>query len=159
MARQERDREDLIAEATALVERVEFTLAPDEPPIVAGIRRGGALSLYFGPDPAFHFNTRGELRRAFHRGLLLKAEGGRLASLRRERTTDEVQLQHHVLSDAEQQAILDELAARLDQLRRALETGTLQPLRQVPADLDVRTRLAEWLAAVAPLVIASSPNV
>ena len=67
MARDESDREDLLREATALVERIELAPADaaDDEHIVAGFRRDGALSIYFGADPVYHFNSAGELRRAY----------------------------------------------------------------------------------------------
>ena len=61
MAHDDGHREDLSAEATALVRRAEF-VAPaadrpnDESPLVAGFRRDGSLSVYFGEDPVYQFN-------------------------------------------------------------------------------------------------------
>ena len=64
MARNEEDREDLMAEATALAERVELTVPQESDFVTAGFRRTGHLSLYFGQDPAYHFDEEGRLRRA-----------------------------------------------------------------------------------------------
>ena len=64
MARNESDREDLIREATALRNRIEWKI-PDEPELVfAGIRSDGSLAIYFGPDPVYQFSIDGGLRRA-----------------------------------------------------------------------------------------------
>ncbi len=84
MARDEQDREDLLREATALVERVELAPTDNEAGehIVIGFRAGGAASVYFGGDTAYHFNSDGELRRAYADGLLYKADIGRLTSTR-----------------------------------------------------------------------------
>ena len=45
MARREQDREDILAEATALVERVELQIAGETDPIVVGFRRNPATAL------------------------------------------------------------------------------------------------------------------
>ena len=42
MARRESDREDLLREATALVERAELTIEGFDEPIVVGFRRDGS---------------------------------------------------------------------------------------------------------------------
>ncbi len=70
MARDESSREDLLREATALVERIELVPHATDPliaasdlfdkHIVAGFRRDGALSVFFGEDPVYHFNAEGE---------------------------------------------------------------------------------------------------
>src|SRR6188472_3162282 len=112
MARDESNREDLLREATALVERIELlpqsagaaqslNLAEGEP-VVVGFRADGALSAFFGADPVYQFNAEGELRRAYVSGLLFKAAQGRLISLNRVRTASEVQLVLHALSSGEE---------------------------------------------------------
>ena len=58
MAREEHARENLIAEATALVERVELLLAGLPEPVVAGFRPDGSASLFFADDPVYQFNSR-----------------------------------------------------------------------------------------------------
>src|SRR5262245_38318908 len=72
MARQESDREDLLREATALVERAELKVAGEPEPVTVGFRRDGSLSVFFGSVAVYQFNTAGELRRAFADGLLYK---------------------------------------------------------------------------------------
>ena len=83
MARQEVDREDLIAEAVALRRRIELALPGCDNPVVAGYRSTGALSLYFGADPVYQFDERGRLRRAFVGGHLYRTQGTTLAELTR----------------------------------------------------------------------------
>src|SRR5215216_4505512 len=93
MAREGSSREDLLREATALVERIELLprttdrsmVASDlvGEHIIAGFRRDGALSIFFGEDPVYQFNAAGALRRAYCDGKLLKAARGRLAALQR----------------------------------------------------------------------------
>src|SRR5687768_8047260 len=106
MSRTESDREDLLREATALVERAELQVAGLGEPIVVGFRRDGAASFFFGADPVYQFNAAGELRRAYVGGLLYKAEQGELVALRRERTPAETALVRHDLSAAESTDLL-----------------------------------------------------
>ncbi|HEV3024921.1 MAG TPA: hypothetical protein VGX76_20740 [Pirellulales bacterium] len=166
MARQEQDREDLLAEATALVERVELAVEGFDEPLVAGFRRDGSASVYFGADPAYHFNSHGELRRAYAAGLLYKAEGvsqsrhGRLVALERCRAAGEVQLVRHELDADENARFLDALSRRLASLGEALHQGQYRLVGQVPADADVVARVRDWLARVpTPVAIATSPRV
>jgi hypothetical protein len=63
MAREEVDREDLLRDARTFVERISIKLPGRDAPILAGFHRSGGVSLYFGTDPVFHFNSRAELRR------------------------------------------------------------------------------------------------
>lgn len=160
MAQEEHDREDLLAEATALVERVELRLAIFSAPLVIGFRREGAASFYFGAEPAYHFNSAGLLRRAFASGLLYKAERGRLVSLDRRRAAGEVQLVRHPLTDEETQTFLAALTARLLALREAVEQRRFERTRQEPEEADVISRVREWLAEYGERVaIANSPRV
>jgi hypothetical protein len=111
MARHEAEREDLLAEARALVDRAEYQVPGEEQPVVAGFRANGAMSLYFGEDPALHWNSQGELRRAYTGGLLYKAEHGQLVSLRRERTEHETALVRHELVEEELLAFKSKMQA------------------------------------------------
>jgi hypothetical protein len=160
MARQETDKEDLLREATALVERVE--LAPigdsDDATITAGFRPDGAASIFFGADPVYHFNAAGELRRAYCGGLLFKAMHGRLVSLRRVRTRDEVQLLRHELSEAEQSVFLTRMQSLLADLATVLTRREFKTVGQVPKDADVVGRLKAWLAQHDGTSIAASPH-
>lgn len=159
MAREERDREDLIAEATALVLRVKLGYPDAREAVVAGFRRDGSLSIYFEPERVYHFTASGHLRRAYVGGLLYKAVGGRLASLRRERSAASAVLARRDLGPAEEREFLTELAAAQDALRTALDEGRVEVLRQVPADGAVADRLRQWLAnQPAPIKIARSPR-
>jgi predicted urease superfamily metal-dependent hydrolase len=160
MAREESPREDLLREAIALVERIELVPAhaADDEHVVAGFRREGGLSIYFGSDPAYHFNSRGELRRAFYGGLLIKAEHGYLVSLDRHRQADQVQLVRHSLADTEQAEFIADLSRRVDELARQCDANAWNTVGRVPDDVDVLSRVREWLAAHREIVIACSPN-
>jgi hypothetical protein len=160
MARQESDKEDLLREATALVERVELAPAGSlqDEHIVAGFRHDGAASIFFGTDPVYHFNAAGELRRAYCDGLLFKAASGRLVSLSRKRRQNEVQLLRHELTEAEQPAFLARLRERLDRLSTALDTAEYAVKGQMPGDADVLGRLQAWLTQHDGSKIAAMPN-
>jgi hypothetical protein len=150
MARHEAEREDLLAEARALVDRAEYAVPGLAQPLVGGFRANGAMSLFFGEDPALHWNSQGELRRAYAGGMLYKAEQGRLVALRRERRETETALVRHVFSDDELRQFQDELRVRLLLLRTQFDEGTIQLLRETritPGELAERIRAILHLVA------------
>ncbi len=160
MARHEAPREDPLAEATALVERIELRVGHDCDPVVIGFRRGGEASIYFGAAAAYHFNSACELRRAFEGDQLIKAERGKLAALSRHRTDQETQLLRHDFSAEETSRFVAELHDRMTRLRESAESHGLHVLRQVPADGNVLDRVADWLARFPlPITIARAPHV
>jgi len=159
MARDEHDREDLLAEATALPERVTITLAGGDEPLFAGFRRDGGASFYLGANRVYQFNSTGQLRRAFVAGLLYKAELGRLVSLDRHRSLEVVELIRHELTDVEQHALLEVAQRDLDTLGKALARDDFARIGQVPVGIDVIARVRAWLEQFAgPLVVARSPR-
>ncbi len=159
MARDESSREDLLREATALVERIEFVLRTPEPQqIVAGFRRDGALTIFFGEDPVYQFNAAGELRRAYREGKLLKAASGRLAALERVRTQNEVQLVRHEMSGEEATAFLNQMNDRLRRLADIIDANLVEVVGQVPPEVDVLSRLRECLTSNDRRTIAEKPN-
>ena len=168
MARDESSREDLLHEATALVERIELvsrtadrSLAASDlvdQHIVAGFRRDGALSVFFGEDPVYQFNAAGELRRAYCDGKLLKATRGRLAALQRVRTEHEVQLVRHELSREEEAAFLSQMEERLRHLTGFINADMFDIVGQVPPDVDVLGRVKKCLATNEKRQIAARPN-
>ena len=81
MARNESDREDLMREAVALVRRVECETGNENDSVISGFRKCGSLSLYFGPDPVYHFDDSARLRRAFGEGFLYRTQGTTLARI------------------------------------------------------------------------------
>jgi hypothetical protein len=160
VARHESDRDDLLREATALVQRVELKIPDCQQPIVAGFRRGGAVSVFFGGDPVYQFNTAGELRRAYVGGVLYKAQERRLVALRRERSRAEVALIRAEPSAAETTALMTGLHTRLNSLRTALARDTFTVVGQVPAEADLPRRLRDWLESLPdPIRVALRPNV
>lgn len=160
MPREESQREDLLREATALVERVELRLNDDAEHLVAGFRRDGSASFFFGESPVYQFNSRGQLRRAYVGGLLYKADQGQLCEMRRERTENEVQLVSRPLSDEEITTFVKNAKAHLTALQAALASARFMLVGEVPEDGNVTTRLAAWRGALpAHIAIASTPNV
>src|SRR5262245_19900425 len=101
MSRHEADREDLMAEATALARRVKLSVPGEVERVVAGFRATGRLSIYFGGEPVYHFDAEGRLRRAFVNGLLYRTQGTTLARLRRERSAEVTELRRRDLSPTE----------------------------------------------------------
>ncbi len=159
MAREESDREDLMREATALVERVELIVAGYAEPIVAGFRRNAALSMFFGAEPVYQFNPQGELRRAFRSGTLIKANDSKLFELHRQRTESEVLLVRREFDSFETKTFLQEMRGHLCALQSALDAGEIEISGKVPAETDVVKRLIPVLAKiVANPVIAQAPN-
>lgn len=160
MAREESDREDLLREAIALVERVELRVVGEPETVTAGYRKNGALSVYFGPDPVWQFNAAGEMRRGYLAGKLLKAEGRRLVEMTRERTAESTRLLSRPLDADKQQAVLREAVRRIAELRAALAAGQFEVVGQVPADGCVTARLMESVATLqAGIAVAASPRV
>ena len=160
MARDERDREDVLAEATAMVERVELCVEGFDDNIVIGFRANGAGSIYFGAEPVYQFDSTNRLRRAYDNARLLKAERERLVSLDRHRTQGQVQLIRHDLDDAQTSRFLTAIDRRLSALRESLEADRYRVVGKVPDHADVVGRVREWLAQLrGELSIAKSPRV
>lgn len=158
MARQEQDREDLIGEATALVERVEFTFGSEDP-VIVGFRNIGCGSVFFGGEPVYQFNTQKELRRAYFEGRLYKAQARRLISLDRQRTAEGVHLLRLDLNAAETDRFLGTMQNRLRQLAEAISSGECRVTRQVPEDVKIVSRISTWLGEVAAQpMLAESPH-
>jgi hypothetical protein len=160
LARNAHPREDLLCDARGLVPRVliraEFEGVPVE--VLFGFR-GDALSIYFGGDPAFHFNSRGDLRRAFVGDRIIKAERGQLVSLTPKRSSDQTALMAMVMSSAAVSALLNDLRQRLSILAGLLAKNDATVLGCQPEDADPLPRILSWLAAHSQPAIALSPRV
>ena len=155
-------RENLLHDAKALVERVELHISgPDaqgRQTVFVGFRADGCASFYFDTDPVYHFNTAGELRRAFVDDRLLKAESGQLVTMRRIRTTGEVHLQSRPLDEAQCQQLATDFRERVAKLRESLATGNYQLGGQVPEDAHVADRVQRWLEDFHGIVVAETPQ-
>jgi hypothetical protein len=166
MARDESSREDLLREATALVERIELvprgvpeSTAETDMHVVAGFRSNGAMSVFFGDDPVYQFNAAGELRRAYREGKLYKAVGGQLVSLQRMRQKNEVQLVRHNFTSEEQAVFLKRMVDDMLAFSKLLDTDALEVVGQVPANSDLLSRTRCWLASRTHWAVAGRPNV
>ncbi len=158
MARQEQDREDLIGEATALVERIELQ-REDAEPIVVGFRVSGCGSIYFGGEPVYQFNTQHALRRGYVDGLLFKAVDGRLISMDRQRTAEGVQLRSREQTSEETERFLDCMCTLLTELADAIAGNQIRILRQVPRDVELLPKVTSLLQHVCTRrSVADSPH-
>jgi hypothetical protein len=158
MARHESDREDLMQEATGLSRRVEWQVSFVPDPVVAGFKKNGAWSVYFGAEPVLQFDPSGCLRRAFYEGFLFRTQGSTLARLQRNRTSEETQLVRHDLDDSELAAFRVQACSWLRLLLQAIDLGEAVRLRQVPeADeviLDLCVALRTAISDGLPLASA-----
>jgi hypothetical protein len=158
MARHEANREDLMREAVALVERLCLRGA-DGDEIVIGFRQDGSASIFFNQDPAWHFNRLGELRRAYESGQLIKAERGRLFRMARRREPDRVVLASAPMTDEEQAQWVAAVVNQIKQIQHRWREGELVVAEQIPPDEPVPHRARELLASLAKgFPIARSPS-
>jgi hypothetical protein len=147
MARNESDREDLFEELASARLRWELAVDGELDPVVAGVRSEGRFSIFFGPDPCYHFDGQGRLKRAFVQGHLYRTQGNTLARLHRRRTPEETQLIRHDLDASELDDFLTTMHDRLRQLDDRLRAGAVTLLRHSPERLDWRELLEQHLAA------------
>lgn len=162
MAREEQPREDLLAEATGLVERVSLQPRPESAvgaEVVAGFRRDGSLAIFFGQQRVYQFTSAGQLRRAYVDGLLYKAQAGALIVMRRERTSEVVNLVSTPLDAQATSEFLTRMHCLLNGLRRVFESREFTLLGQVPPDGRIVERLLNWLVVHSGnMTIAASPR-
>jgi len=156
MPRHEAEREDLMAEATALHERVELAVPGEPGNVVAGFRDDGRFSIYFGGDPVFHFDADGGLRRAFVAGRLYRSKKQTLARLTRTRADDAVYLERHDLDPRELRDFLNRMQVRLTRLFVAIEQKAARVVRQVPAGGDLAPRIFAALQAALRLELSAA---
>lgn len=160
MARDAHAREDLLRDARALAPRImlRVELGGRLVDVLAGFR-GEALSLYFGDDPVFHFNPRGELRRAFVDDQLIKAEGGRLVALTPRRSQERTELESRLLGQDEERHLLENMTERIRSVAEALQSRRFEILGEEPKEGHARVRLEQWLAEGRQLSVARSPSI
>lgn len=152
MPRDESPREDLLAEATALVRRAELT-GPEFPePVVAGFWNDGGLSVYFGEDPVFRFDETGQLKRAFVEGIKYQVRDSTLVRLKQDRTsTDRVRLIRQRLTHVEARPFCQKIQELLTRLLVGLQEAQVTQGAAVPDDSDVVTELLDVL----PVILAA----
>lgn len=147
MARQQSDREDLLAEAVALVRRAEWQVG--DVLVLIGTRPTGCLSVYLGQDRSYQFDEAGRLRRAYADPDLFRTQGTTLAQLTRTRTDGESHLLRTDLSQAALVEFRREMLARLEAVLQSIGRADNPPRRQVPVgDPTVTSSLRDQLAAI-----------
>lgn len=159
MAREPHAREDFLRDAAALSPRLLLRRRDDAAHEVFAGFRGDCLSLYFDDDPVFHFNSAGELRRAYVDGRLIKADQGRLAALRREPRPTTSDLLRTDMNASLQQTLLDDIERRLCELTAALSNSKFTIAGQIPDDASAIERLHHWLHRRSPIHVAQSPRI
>ncbi len=147
MATNEGDREDLLAEAVALIRRVEIKPNPESDNLVIGFRAVGWLSIYFGQDLMYQFDEVGRFRRGYVEGLLYRTQGDAVAQLRRERSTTETALLRHDLTGDQLTRFRHQVLDKIRWLQTLLVAGDFIVLRQVGGD-DVVPEVSAFLALV-----------
>ncbi len=161
MAREVHERENLLRDATALTTRVQLEIESVESPlsVFAGFRPPGALSLYFGNEPVYHFNSQSQLRRAYVEGRLIKVEAGRLIAMKRLQTESLSELLRHDLTDSEQDAFCQEVQRRLFDLNQTLRDNRFRMVGQVPEEGNAVELLENWLENYRTVTVADAPGV
>ena len=156
--RVEADREDLLAEAVNLRERIELQVPGIEHPVTIGCNDAGHWSFYFGSEPMYRFDAEGGLRRAVRDGKLYRTQGTTLAELVRVRTEQETQLQRRDLTPEQLEEFLTVARAELQQLGECYLIDQGQVLRESGTQPDFSDRLAmvlrRFLDAEIPLAPA-----
>jgi len=165
MARNESDREDLFEEALALSPCWEFLKDGCESPIVTGFRKSGFLSIYFGPDPVYHFDNELRIRRSYSGGFLFRTEGTTLSRIHRVRSESQTQLRRHDLTPVELDQFGKEMYQHLqkffDQLPEMNTVGMnrLEILRQRGVTSDDLDRLRSALHQILARPIQLAPPI
>ncbi|MFV0443774.1 MAG: hypothetical protein ACK5Q5_09410 [Planctomycetaceae bacterium] len=154
MARNEANREDLLAEATALSPRAEWNW--NDISVVVGLRPDGAMSIYFDGDPMYQFDPRGCLRRALVDGLLYRTQGDRLAALRRVRSDVETTLCRHDLTPLELLQFLQSMRSLLSQFESSVKQHRAALVRSVPEAVPLQSLLNALECAIQTGQLAAS---
>jgi hypothetical protein len=158
MATNEGDREDLLAEAVALIRRIEIKPNTESDNLVIGFRAVGWLSIYFGQDLMYQFDEVGRFRRAYVEGLLYRTQGDAVAQLRRERSATESALLRHDLTGDLLTRFQGEVLDKIRWLQALLMAGDFIVLRQVGAD-DVIPEVSAFLTQVLSSPVFLAPSI
>lgn len=160
MARQETDRDDLWAEAQALIRRAEW-IASDEKtaPLLMGERENGWFSLYDGQDWFWQVDNENRIRRGFESPHLYRTQGTVLACLTRERTADETILHRTDLDAQATEAMLADVHQRLTTLLEQCRTGVYVSERVFPEEPTTATLLLDRLAILVNQPLKLAPRI
>ena len=151
--------EDLLADATALVERVKVALPAITAPFVFGFRQNGALSLFFESEVAYHFNRHNQLRRVFLYGKRYKAGQGKLMHVTRIPLMRRVRLESAALEPGLVEEVLSGLNQRLKSVADLLNAGQFRIVEQVPDHGDIVSRLQNCIPELLHNQVAQTPHV
>jgi hypothetical protein len=144
-SRIEADREDLMAEAVNLPERIELTVPGIDTPVTIGRNAAGHWSFYFGPEPVYRFDPDLGLRRAVRDSKLYRTQGTTLAELTRVRFEQETQLQRRDLSEAEVVEVLTKIREELVSVLSSLRNSRAVVIREVGTSNEFLPQLADFL--------------
>lgn len=165
MARKEEDKEDLIVDATALVNRAEYVPAPDDTNrwslVTVGFRKDGCFSLYFDQDPFYQFDASGHLRRACIGRFLFRSQGNTLARLNRERLVEQTTLQRIDLDDEQLHMFRNQMLEHLQSFQHAIRTGTMKRGRSVTTCEDIDHQMLNFIETIlqhGPAFLSSTIN-
>ena len=166
MAKQKQDKEDILREATALVNRVELKLGGEGEPddsVFVGFRRDGAVSFFFGAEPVYQFNTQHAFRRGYYQNTMLKAEQGKLVQLTRSREGEQLVLLRREFDNQQTEEFCEEMRHNLLNLLSVLREEKYELIGFVVEDNTVEPLLlqvAHWIENHARQIrIADVPNV
>ena len=154
MARHEHDKEDLIADATVLVDRAEYQLPRntlDGCLVTAGFRASDQLSVYFDQDPFYQYDADGRLRRGLEDSYLYRSQTQTLARMHRERDRNHTMLIRHDLTADELAAFRQRMRTRLARFAEALTAASVTRGRQVLVSDDFEERLQQRLTTILEL--------
>ena len=136
MARNEGDREDLLAEAVALTRRIEIQVHSESSNLVIGFRTTGWLSIYFGQDLMYQFDEVGRFRRGYAAGKLYRTQGKTVAQMQRQRSATETTLARQDLNTQQLTAFQKRVHDKIRSLQALLVSGDFAVLRRIP-DEDI----------------------
>ncbi len=154
MARQESDKEDLIRDATAMVERAELNCNGWSTVITIGFFRDGRCTIYFDQDPYYQFDARGLLRRAYVDGLLYRSQTSTLARMDRHRpagvdgNTEQVILQRVDLTEPELGEFREQMLLQIGRLHDSIRHDNYRIRRAVTIDGTLPERTLPLLDSV-----------
>ena len=150
MARNEDDKEDLMREASALIERIEISMEINAAGMIvtAGYRRDASLSLYFNQDAFYQFTETGLLRRAWKDGLLYRSQGDTLAALFRNRSSGQVIMERTDLNPVQLAEFRAEMTRNIEELTQNLQSNSVIVRRVAGPDGDLLTKIELSLAEI-----------
>ncbi len=162
MAINQQPRENLLTEAKAYSRRVLLRGSIESLQIDCffGLRRNGGWSIYFGEDPALHFNNGNQLRRAYLCGQRYESVDGRLFALGRETLGGKVQFNRHRLCELDEQHLVSLCRNSVSSCAAVLAANQFELLGQFPVDDqhlidDIRLKLN---AVTHDFILANMPN-